>query len=358
MDSRTYWRKREERWIKENIKHDKEIAKEIEALLNDAYDDIQKDIDSFYAKYSNKEGISIAEARKRVAQHDVQKFQSAAKKYVDAKDFSQRANEELRLYNLTMKVNRLELLKAQINMRLTGASDDIDNLLADNAYEQSIEEIRRNAGILADSTNIDIEDRARKILNGSFHLSDSNVLNTFSDNIWLYKTELVNDLEKLLIRSFTKGENPRVMAKQLKKQFNVYGYQAERLARTEMSKIYSTIQHQSYVDNEIDEYELIAEPTACDTCATLDGKIFKVKDMLAGKNASPLHPNCKCSTAPYVKSNKIYDDWLERGIIDKEEYESLQAFRKDYDTKFEALMKRRNEYEQSMQSKRKKRRLR
>ena len=80
MDSRTYWRKREERWIKEQIRNDIELKKKINELMNDSFDEIQKDIDSFYAKYATTEGISIAEARKRVANHDVQKFAKKAKK--------------------------------------------------------------------------------------------------------------------------------------------------------------------------------------------------------------------------------------------------------------------------------------
>ena len=59
-----------------------------------------------------------------------------------------------------------------------------------------------------------------------------------------------------------------------------------------------------------------------------------------------------------MSSNDMYKDWLDRGIISKDEYESAVAFKRDYDTKFEKLMKKRNEYEQSMLAKRKKRRLR
>ena len=59
MDSRTYWRKREERWIKEQIQSDIELKKKINDLMNDAFDEVQQDIDSFYAKYATAEGISI-----------------------------------------------------------------------------------------------------------------------------------------------------------------------------------------------------------------------------------------------------------------------------------------------------------
>ena len=41
------------------------------------------------------------------------------------KEFSDKANAEMRLYNLTMKVNRLELLKAQIGLVKGFASSDL-----------------------------------------------------------------------------------------------------------------------------------------------------------------------------------------------------------------------------------------
>ena len=79
--------------------------------------------------------------------------------------------------------------------------------------------------------------------------------------------------------------------------------------------------------------------------------------MTVGENASPMHPSCKCRIAGYVSSDDMYKNWLERGVISKSEYQSATAFKRDYDAKFEKLMKKRNEYEKTMQEKRKKRRL-
>lgn len=355
MDSRTYWRLREEKWIKESIKRDKDLSKEVKRVLQRAYSDIQKDIDAFYGRYSNKEGISITEARKKVANHDVKVFADKAKQYVKTKDFSPRANEELRLYNLTMKVNRLELLKAEINLRMIESTDEINQLIANESYQQAIIELERNAGILGDSTGFDVEQRAKQVLNGSYQLPDSPTLTTFSDNIWLYKTELVNDLEKLLVRSFTQGQNPRIMARELKKTFDVYGYQAERLARTEMSELASLIQDDSFKRNEIDEYEYIAEPSACKLCAGLNRTIHKVKDAQKGVNSQPMHPNCKCSKAPYIDPMAMYKDWLERGIITDKEYASQKVFLKQFDTEFEKLMEQKEAHELAMAGKRKNR---
>ena len=357
MDSRTYWRKREELFAKRDIKADKALAKEVNDVLKDTKDAIQDEIDAFYARYAEREGISIAEVNKRVAKMDVEKFASKAKKYVKDRDFSERANYELRIYNLKMKASRLELLKAKIDLQLIGGFSDIEQLLHKGAYEQAIEEYQRDAGILADSVSFDVEKRVEQVLSGSYKLKDTATFKTFSDNIWLYKTELQNDLEKMLVRSFTRGENPRVMARELRDRFKVTGYQAERLARTETARMQTAIQRDSLEENGIKQYEYIAEPSACHLCRSLDGKIYKLKDMVVGENAPVRHPNCRCRISGYVSSNDMYKNWLERGIISKSEYQSATAFKRDYDAKFEKLMKKRNEYEKTMQEKRKKRRL-
>lgn len=358
MDSRTYWRKREELFAKQDIKADKALAKEVNEVLKDTKDAIQDEIDAFYTRYAEREGISIAEVNKRVAKMDVEKFASKAKKYVKDRDFSERANYELRIYNLKMKASRLELLKAQIDLQLIGGFSDIEKLIHQGAYEQAIAEYQRDAGILADSVSFDVEKRVSQVLDGSYKLKDAPTFKTFSDSIWLYKTELQNDLEKMLVRTFTRGENPRVMARELRDRFKVTGYQAERLARTETARMQIAIQRDSLEENGIKQYEYIAEPTACKVCSAIDGDIYKLKDMVVGKNAPVLHPSCRCRIAPYVSSSDMYKDWMDRGIISKDEYQSATAFKRDYDTKFEKLMKKRNEYEASMQSKRKKRRLR
>ena len=357
MDSRTYWRKREELFTKQDIKADKALAKEVSKVLKDTQNAIQDEIDAFYTRYAEREGISMAEVNKRVAKMDIEKFASKAKRYVKNKDFSERANYELKIYNLKMKVSRLELLKAQIDLQLIGGFSDIEKIIHKGAYEQAIEEYQRDAGILADSVSFDVEKRVEQVLSGDYKLKDTPTFKTFSDNVWLYKTELQNDLEKMLVRTFTRGENPRVMARELRDRFKVTGYQAERLARTETARLQTAIQKDSLEENGIKQYEYIAEPTACHLCRPLDGKIYKLDKMVAGENASPKHPNCRCRIAPYMSSNDMYKDWLEKGIISKEEYQSATAFKRDYDTKFEKLMEKRNKHEQSMQSKRKARRL-
>ena len=106
-----YWIKREKDHIEQAIKDDKVLLRKISDTYDRAANEITKEIDAFYSNYATKEGISMSDAVKRVKASDTEAFALKAKELVKAKDFSDEANDKLRLYNLTMKVNRLEMLK-------------------------------------------------------------------------------------------------------------------------------------------------------------------------------------------------------------------------------------------------------
>ena len=121
-----YWRRREEEQLRRNITEEAEYEKQVRKIYDRMMADIQKEIDAFYGKYAEKEGISMAAAKRRVAQLDIDAYAAKAKKYVAEKNLSKRANEEMRIYNLTMKVNRLEMLKAEIGIHLVDGFTDPD----------------------------------------------------------------------------------------------------------------------------------------------------------------------------------------------------------------------------------------
>ena len=103
-------------------------------------DSIQQEIDSFYAKYAEKEGITLAQAKQRVSRLDIEEYQRKAAKYVKDRDFSDQANAEMRLYNLTMKINRLEMLKANIGMELVESFDELQKFFGEKLTNRALDE--------------------------------------------------------------------------------------------------------------------------------------------------------------------------------------------------------------------------
>ena len=317
MKSQDYFIKREKAWQEQQIKDDKSRMAEIKKRLQYAQDAIQKEIDAQWNSFSNGQKITRSEAMKRASEMDVKAFARKAKKYVKEKDFSPTANKELKLYNLTMRVNRLELLKANIGLELIATFDDLDKYFSNELTKAGLKEFQRQAGIL-DMTisKSDYGKRVKQVLNSSFRAEG---FATFSDNLWMYQAELKSDLDKLLVRSVTMGRNPKQLAPELAKYLTQEGrenakFNVQRLMVTETTRVQTGIQEQSYRDTDIDQFVFISEPTACRYCLPLNGKVFDLKDMSPGINCAPMHPFCRCSTAPYVDRDAFEKSLKERGL--------------------------------------------
>ena len=302
--SKEYWADRERENLEKNLKAEAEYFREIEDIYKYTMEQVQKEIDSFYARYASKEGIAIAEAKKRASKLDMEEFSRKAKKYVREKNFSDQANAEMRLYNLTMKVNRLELLKAQIGLELVSGFDELQQFFDEKLTERTLEEFQRQAGILG-LTILDNAKMVEAIVNASFKNA------TFSERIWTHQDLLRAELEKLMRTGLIQGRNPRELARQLRKVFDTSVFNSERLLRTELARVQTEAQKQSYIRNGFDQYTYITcgDFKVCGECKPQDGKHYDVEKMMPGDNAPPMHPCCRCSTAAYM-DDESYDEWI------------------------------------------------
>ncbi|MFJ1245195.1 phage head morphogenesis protein, partial [Bacillus amyloliquefaciens] len=63
----------------------------------------------------------LQDAKKKIDAFDVKAFQNKAKQYVDERNFSDKANKELKQYNTAMYVSREKLLQMQLGLIVTYA---------------------------------------------------------------------------------------------------------------------------------------------------------------------------------------------------------------------------------------------
>ena len=307
MSSKTYWEKREAEALKHYLQEEQEYQAQLRAIYQNMLDAAQKEIDAFYGRYADKEQITLAEAKRRVSKLDIAAYQRKAKRYVADKDFSKQANEEMRLYNLTMKVNRLEMLKANIGLELVAGHDEQEQFMAKILRGRTEEELQRQAGILGKTVRNNAK-LAETIPNASFHNA------TFSERIWGNQTALKAELSKQLQVGMIQGKNPRVLAREIQKTFGTSTSNAERLMRTELARVQTEAQRQSFLANGFEMYTFHVNHGCCAACSDLDGKHFKIKDMMPGENAPPMHPNCRCSVSAY-EDDAEYEAWLD--FLDK-----------------------------------------
>ena len=301
--SNNYWRRREE----ENLRANRKTEAEYEKAINDTYkymlDQIQKEINGFYAKYARAEGRTLSEAKRRVSKIDIEEYGRKAARYVKTKDFSKQANDEMRLYNATMKINRLELLKANIGLELVAGFDELQKYFEEKLTNRTMDEFKRQSGILGRTVQNN-EKAAHAIVNASFKNA------TYSDRIWMYQGMLKAELDSLLKTGLIQGKHPTELARHLQKRFGVSAYNANRLMTTELARVQTEAQKQSFIRNGFTQYTFLAIGTACEACRALNEKHFDIDKMMPGENAPPMHPNCRCSVAAYMDSEE-YEAWIE-----------------------------------------------
>lgn len=268
----------------------------------------------FYAKYARAEGITLSEAKRKVSKLDIEEYGRKAARYVKTKDFSKQANDEMRLYNATMKINRLELLKANIGLELVAGFDELQKYFEEKLTNRTMDEFKRQSGILGRTVQNN-EKAAHAVVNASFKNA------TYSDRIWMYQGMLKAELDSLLKTGLIQGKHPTELARHLQKRFGVSAYNANRLMVTELARVQTEAQKQSFIRNGFTQYTFLTIGTACETCRALDEKHFDINKMMPGENAPPMHPNCRCSVAAYM-DDESYEEWLdtykEHGLSYKE----------------------------------------
>lgn len=300
--NRDYWRQRELKQHKINKANARKYEKQIQQQYKKTLDIIQKEINSFYQEYADENGLTLSEARRRIKAADATKWMEA-NEYFKNNPHMPEAQQRWKLIDATARINRLELLKARIGKILIEQGEDLEKYFQMILDDEALKELERQAGIFGEFIGEFPEERLKAIVNASFHSAN------WSDRIWSYQDELQGQLNIMLTKALIVGRNPKhpEFVNQLVKHFNTSRYNVERLMHTEMARVQTQVQMDSFERNGYEYYEYICcgggsgknpfDP--CERCKALDGKVFKVSEAVVGENAVPLHPQCHCSQAAY-----------------------------------------------------------
>ncbi|WP_055078765.1 minor capsid protein [Lagierella massiliensis] len=326
-----YLIKREKEYQEYLKKTDQAYDEKLIRLYNQAMDRIAREIERQYANYAKGEGITIDEAMDKVSRFEAEEFEEKAKKYVKELDFSERANYELKLYNLKIRTSRLELMKREMLLETIALADKESKMLEKRLGEIVREEINRQSAILGLSKEVRLRliKIAAVIVASNFHGAN------FSDRIWANREELQKQLEIGLTRTILQGENHMLWTKKLENLMTDNGkqnalYNAKRIASTEVSRAFSEASLAAYKESGFKKYIWIAEQDSrtCSICNALDGEVFDVDRSIIGSDTPPVHPFCRCTTAAYEERNMDEDKELGYNIDIPEE---LKDFNLDMD---------------------------
>ena len=323
-----YWQKREKKWQEECQKEDQQWQKDLMKVYEELGAEIQEEIERFLLRYASAEGVDMRTAQQMLDSTDMKHYAALAKKYCtqaakdmengtyaqdDSKEyFTEQANAEMRRYNARMKISRLRMLESQLSLKILAAQSKTNAIVETAAQKRAMEEFTRQAGILG-KTVLDNMDDVDTLIHASFHGA------TFSDRIWgPHQEQLQKKLQKALRNSLILGQGLQPFVRELHKELGVTKRQAARLLGTELTRVQVQANLLSIKESGFEEFTFIAAAGCCKDCQEANGEHYKVDDAKDGLNLPPVHPNCRCTIAPYMGRDdddgfdeEVFDEWSE-----------------------------------------------
>lgn len=309
----SYWEgraKQEKAWQLKQLENDAEFGKLLETYYNQAIEDISDSIERELNRVGEDQvtqmDVKAYETKVKSIVAEAEKMRANGQKVTYA-DFSDQVNQRLKVYNATMRINRLEHLKSEVGLDMLRAGVKVDSSLRDKLSGDYQKEVIRQAGIMMDSAQRSpwTGKDAAKIL-----MAQTNGA-TFSQRLWADQDALKAKLDQVLSVGMIQGQNPRKMATRLREQVKTavsnQRYVTERLARTESARIQNSVQLESIKKHGYNYVQWVAEPKACPACRAIASRdsgfgegVYKVAKV--PKIPDDTHPNCRCS---------ISETWVE-----------------------------------------------
>ena len=150
-------------------------------------------------------------------------------------------------------------------------------------------------------------DQVKAVLNAEFNGKD------YSQRIWQDRDKLARELKNMMSAAIINGENSRVVSQKLAQRMGVDFSHAQRLIRTEQSRVLNQAHADRIQKEGIKKYRFVAihDDRTCGRCLKKDGKSFAFKDRKVGLNFPPLHPHCRCTIIADMDPDDDGKDWLD-----------------------------------------------
>lgn len=348
----SYWRDREERerrWQMKQLADDERYISQIRSQYEAAIRRINDDINNQLQWLATRSGQPYAEMQKEVDNLDIQRASQDAQKLVGRAnqlrgqghritygDFTSEENARMRLYNATMRINRLEFLKSEVGLELTQLTGELNASLGLKLTDDARKEFKRQAGIMGEQlgnakpwTSFQPQVLVMKNVQGG----------NWSQRLWKNQDVLKANLDAVLSAGFISGESNQKMAQRLRKAVRStmenQRYVTERLVRTESARVAYDVQRESIEANGFKWVEWFAEPSACAVCARLarvdNGEgpgIYPLKKV--PKIPQDTHPNCRCSIGSYY-SDEMLDKKLKQLGFGKNKVKRVNLAKADFE---------------------------
>ena len=286
------------------------------ASFEQAKRDLNDTVFRFYARYAKNNSITLDEAQKALSLSELREFRG------DLAEFERLAKEAIGTFNLQVdnlsvkaRVTRYEALLTQCDAILQKLYQEQRGQIEGTAAGVYTEEYSHRLFDIEQYTGFKFPfsrpaaSAIRKVLAQPVQGMD------ISTRLWRQDIDTGFRIRQTLNNMFVTGRPPQDFAAELQKAIGAVRtnpdgtpggtgkkYEAYRLLYNESTHAVNLAHLQTYEDDGIDEYEIVAvlDKAACEICAPMDGKHYPVSKAVEGVNHPSFHVNCRCTTAPFI----------------------------------------------------------
>lgn len=348
-----YWTKRFEELEKAQILNESKYIEELQEQYERALMNIQSQINSWLSRFAVNNQISLSEAKKWLNTRELKELKWNVKEYIkygQENGIDLIWEKELENASARVHISRLEALEMQIQNELEKLYYNEEQTTREFIIESYKDTYYKTAYELQKGSNVAFR----------FAVLDVNTINkiiskpwttdaqTFSDRIWKNKRALLDTLQKDLEKAVV-GDADKLIDK-IAKDFNVSKNKAGTLVMAESAFFTSASRKQCFDNLYVEKFINIAtlDSRTSETCRTIDGTVYDMKDFKIGVTAPPFHVRCRTTYGPYfedeyefgeraarnvggktyyIPSNIKYNEWLEKYVYS--DPEAKKAFELD-----------------------------
>ncbi len=315
MTNKDYWQRRFERLEQREMGKADEAMADLKEEYEYALRKLRDEVISWYTRYANENGLSLADARKQLDAKELKAFKMTLKEYeklAKQQDLSDEYVKMLDQASIRARLSRSQVLYVNlahyVEQLVKEQELNLTELLKDvyeDSYYRTAYETQSMQGVY---------DTFAKVPEASIEKAISRPWaedgKDFSERIWDNKTKLLNTLQSEITRTLIAAEGTTLLAGRIANRFNVSFSNARRLAETETAYVQETARMDTWKKLHVAKYELIAtlDSRTSQLCRQMDGKVFDRADAKPGVTMPPFHCYCRTTTAPYIEGITDDDD--------------------------------------------------
>ena len=302
-----YWKKRYEEEMERAMHQADGPKKDLRKYADTVIRRLEKDINDWYQRYANENGMSLADAKKQLDARELKAFNMDLEEYraiAERDELSEEHKKMLKQASARQQLDRVQELYINTVQELESWAKYQDSTISDllsNVYESSnyrtawmTQSMKGQYDMYAQVDHRTIQ----RIIDSPWAPDGKN----FSARIWDNRKQLATSLQNDFIQALVAGDGTATMSEAIAKRMNTSYNNANRLVETELARVHSQAFMDCMTELDIDAVEILAtlDNKTSPICRRMDGKYVQCKDAKPGITIPPFHCHCRSTTVPYI----------------------------------------------------------